>query len=298
MNEAAFRGLQQQLTAQQQELMVVRNRLAAQERHSKPRRRSKWWVRLSGAVTMVVFIAMVPITLLAATPFGDLNSGSVHNGSIDAIYNAGITRGCVPNVSYCPNGLVTREEMASFLARTAGLGGNAPVTNAATLNGFPVNTIVRTNARSSGTTAFGLTSTYQVLTAAAITIPAPGFVMVHGAANVYAAGTSGSAATVGVRVRDTTSNVFSLPLLTDVGTVTGGVLDTSVSPVELFLVQTVGARTFVIEATRDPSSIGSTGADSATLTLLYLPFGPGGAQAAESVTLPQQETPWRRNWSR
>jgi hypothetical protein len=77
-------------------------------------------------------LALVPYTLLAANPFTDLNAGGIHNANIDAIYNAGITTGCVPNQQYCPNDLVTREQMASFLARTAGLGGNPPVANAKT----------------------------------------------------------------------------------------------------------------------------------------------------------------------
>ena len=67
-----------------------------------------------------LLVALVPLATLAANPFTDLNPGSVHNANIDAIYNAGITTGCDPGVAYCPNGLVTREEMASFLARTAG----------------------------------------------------------------------------------------------------------------------------------------------------------------------------------
>jgi hypothetical protein len=56
----------------------------------------------------------------------------VHDANIQVIYDAGITKGCVPNVSYCPTANVTREEMASFLARTAGLGTNPPVVNAKT----------------------------------------------------------------------------------------------------------------------------------------------------------------------
>src|SRR5215212_6319057 len=49
-----------------------------------------------------------------------------HAGNIGLIYGAGITRGCVPDQEYCPTANVTREEMASFLARTAGLGSNPP----------------------------------------------------------------------------------------------------------------------------------------------------------------------------
>ena len=67
-------------------------------------------------------------TALFAANFTDLNAGSPHNANINAIADAGITKGCNPpdNDQYCPNDLVTREQMACFLARTAGLGGNPP----------------------------------------------------------------------------------------------------------------------------------------------------------------------------
>ncbi len=55
-------------------------------------------------------------------PFTDI-SDSVHAGNINAIAAEGITVGCNPpaNDRYCPEGQVTREQMASFLARALGL---------------------------------------------------------------------------------------------------------------------------------------------------------------------------------
>lgn len=49
---------------------------------------------------------------------------SVFEGDIDAIFEAGITQGCNPptNDRYCPDDEVTREQMASFLARALGWG--------------------------------------------------------------------------------------------------------------------------------------------------------------------------------
>jgi hypothetical protein len=51
-------------------------------------------------------------------PFSDID-GSVHASSINSIYAAGITKGCNPptNNAYCPGDSITREEMASMLAR-------------------------------------------------------------------------------------------------------------------------------------------------------------------------------------
>ncbi len=78
----------------------------------------------------------MPLGLFAAN-FQDLNVGSAHNANINAIADAGITKGCTDAQHYCPNDFVTREHMASFLARTAGLGGNPPVAHALTAQSMP-----------------------------------------------------------------------------------------------------------------------------------------------------------------
>ena len=48
--------------------------------------------------------------------FGDVPSGGVHTGAINAIAEKGITKGCGSG-RYCPTQSVTRAEMASFLVR-------------------------------------------------------------------------------------------------------------------------------------------------------------------------------------
>jgi hypothetical protein len=115
-------------TATQRRLALLETEVATLRRQRA--RRSDWRRRLPLAL-VALLVALVPLGI-AAAGFNDLNPGSPHNANIQAIADAGITKGCDPGVSYCPNGLVTREEMASFLARTAGLGGNAPVVNAKT----------------------------------------------------------------------------------------------------------------------------------------------------------------------
>ena len=130
MGHEELHTLRAEVTALTTEVAALR-----QPGQSRPSRRRRWWsgrARLGAAVALAVLFALVPLSLFAANPFNDLVPGSVHNADIDAIYNAGITTGCVPNVSYCPTANVTRQEMASFLARTAGIGGHAPVVNALT----------------------------------------------------------------------------------------------------------------------------------------------------------------------
>ncbi|MCY4457119.1 MAG: S-layer homology domain-containing protein, partial [Acidimicrobiaceae bacterium] len=50
--------------------------------------------------------------------FNDVDAASTHAANIDALYAAGITVGCNSDpLRYCPNDLVTRAEMATFLVR-------------------------------------------------------------------------------------------------------------------------------------------------------------------------------------
>jgi hypothetical protein len=112
----------------ERELAVARGARRGGERAGR-RRGARPLATLATALLM----ALVPLSLFAANPFTDLDPGqdAGHNPNIDAIYNAGITTGCAPT-EYCPKEFVTREQMASFLARTAGLGNNPPVANART----------------------------------------------------------------------------------------------------------------------------------------------------------------------
>lgn len=94
---------------------------ASRSRRGRPFRwltGSRRRLRFALLTTIACLLPLVPLTLFAANPFTDLNSGSVHNGDIDTAYNLGIVNG-VSGTSYKPNDPVTREQMASFLARTA-----------------------------------------------------------------------------------------------------------------------------------------------------------------------------------
>jgi hypothetical protein len=142
MSMITTQELLQQVKAQEADLTALRREIALLRAASTTNRRRSVRRRLGAALALALLVALVPLSLFAANPFTDLNAGSPHNANIDAIYNAGITTGCVPNESYCPNDFVTREQMASFLARTAGLGDNLPVATARRL-GFaypPYNT--------------------------------------------------------------------------------------------------------------------------------------------------------------
>ena len=67
-------------------------------------------------------IALVMAILFAVLPPGGSfvdDDGNTHEGSIEAIYEAGVTLGCNPPVNdrYCPDETVTRGQMAAFFVR-------------------------------------------------------------------------------------------------------------------------------------------------------------------------------------
>ena len=55
--------------------------------------------------------------------FGDVDPGSVHASSIEALFASGVTVGCATEepLRFCPDDAVTRAQMATFLARALGL---------------------------------------------------------------------------------------------------------------------------------------------------------------------------------
>jgi hypothetical protein len=82
--------------------------------------------RASFLVLATFFLLVVIGAALAALPPGGTfldDDGNIHEGSIEAIAAAGITKGCNPPVNdlYCPSDPVNRGQMAAFLTRALGL---------------------------------------------------------------------------------------------------------------------------------------------------------------------------------
>src|SRR4051794_5588336 len=203
---------------------------------ARDRRRHRAWRRLLPLALAALLVALVPLAVLAATAFTDLNPGSIHNANINAIATAGITTGCNPpaNDQFCPNDVVTREQMASFLARTAGIGGNPPVTRAASLaarrpgptsGGFAANDLIRiASTGGSGDVTLDGSGTFQTVRTLHITLPEIGQVLLSGSVQV-----TGGTGTVTMRLRqvsagNSTSPALTLPLGTGAGQVAQGPL--------------------------------------------------------------------------
>jgi hypothetical protein len=100
--------------------------MSDRDRHDVRMRPFRWLTgsrrraRLALLTTLACLLPLIPLTIFAANPFTDLNQNSSHNADIDTAYNLGIVNGTGPN-TYDPNSPVTREQMASFVARTAAL---------------------------------------------------------------------------------------------------------------------------------------------------------------------------------
>lgn len=246
--------------------------LTALRRALRPRHRQ----RIAPALVLALLGALVPLSLLAANPFGDL-TGSVHDADIDAIYNAGVTTGCDP-VSYCPTANVTRQEMASFLARLGGLGGHPPVANAATLQGYAPSGLVRV-AQALGTNTTGndfmditATPSYAELPGAVVTINAPssGYVLVNSSVSV----SSAQQITVNARVRDITPGAPDSAISPQAGRFDSSGSGTGTLNITyLFPVSGAGAKMFRIELAKTG---GSPLARNGVITALFVPFNQSG----------------------
>jgi len=262
---ALLSRLEARLAAQEAELSAFRAERAAVRR--RPRRRN----RLLPALAAAILVALVPLALLAAGPFTDLDPNSPHNGNIAAIQAAGITKGCDPPdfTQYCPKDNVTREEMASFLARTAGLGGNPPVANAATLQGYAASGLTRVGVGLQQADPISTTGTnLKTVAEVTLTTPGPGYVLLNGVIEVIL--TAGGPGLQHTQLVDVTENHVS----PDFSSHTQGPR-VEQSPTYLFPVTTAGPHTYRLQfrAGKDADTLY---AFNGVITALYVPFGPTG----------------------
>ena len=124
-------------------------RLAELERHQAPaptRRLARPRViRRVAAVALALALVIPAGVVLASHRFNDVPTSHQFHAAISAIADAGITTGCPQGTNnYCPNGLVTRGQMAAFLSRLGALqAGSAPKVNADKVDGLQANQLVR-----------------------------------------------------------------------------------------------------------------------------------------------------------
>jgi hypothetical protein len=230
---------------------------------------------LLATLTVALLVALVPFSILAAGPtFSDLDqAAAVHQPNIQLIGDAGITTGSEdPNDPtkrlYKPKDNVTREEMATFLARTAGLGTNPPVVNAAKVGGKAPGEIVRTVGARGNNVAFG--GAYTPIASVAIEVPAPGYVIAIGSATMNVPNNGGACPCEALVRLSGPNNAFSLNA--NLYSTTIAVSD-STSTNAIFAVQP-GTVTIQLQMQRINGTVALTG--NSDLSLLYVPFGAGG----------------------
>jgi hypothetical protein len=288
MAEPTMREVLDELATQRDQLATLHGTLRQQGAELALYRRRRRYGRaarhLLPILLAALLVALVPLATLAANPFTDL-TGGVHDPNIDAIYTAGITTGCDPGVAYCPRGNVTREEMASFLARTAGLGSNPPVANAATVGGLAPSGLVRVArgevpARSGTTELVALPARpplqapiYTAVRTVTITVPGDGFVLVQGSTTV---GTNQSC-NCGAEARLTAPDGLTSPAtFAWTGNVAGRVGFSTLGTAWVFPVTGAGERTFTLELASMVNAVQYAGYSNGGITALFVPFGATG----------------------
>jgi hypothetical protein len=107
-----------------------------------PRGKRRWRVPRVLLIGLVLALA-IPVGVLAAQRYSDVPTSNKFYNDIEAIAAVGITSGCTAT-RYCPDGLVTRGQMAAFLNRLGALGpGKTPKVNADRLDGLDSSAFTR-----------------------------------------------------------------------------------------------------------------------------------------------------------
>lgn len=101
----------------------------------RPRRPSRSVV-FAVAITMLLALP-AGIVLAGSQTFDDVPPSHQFFDDIEAVAAAGVTFGCGDGTNYCPNGLVTRGQMAAFMNRLGALSSDeTPKANATLLDGL------------------------------------------------------------------------------------------------------------------------------------------------------------------
>ena len=238
-------------------------------RAGRPHRRA-WRLGVVGLVVALV----IPAAALGGSEFSDVPSSHKFHDDIQAIANAGITSGCGGS-NYCPNGLVTRGQMAAFLNRLGALGdGTSPKVNADRVDGYHANQLVRAaEMATAATTAIPATGTF-VQYGGNLTINAPkaGWVVVNFGFTVQtsnctaACDVSGQVLHVESGFSQSRAQVWVTPAVPLASGSVHGLLPVS-----------AGAQTFRLQLARTSGGNGTINGWYATGSAMFVPFGSTGA---------------------
>ncbi len=224
---------------------------------------------------------------LASHRFNDVPTSHQFHTAISAIADAGVTTGCSQGTNnYCPDGLVTRGQMAAFMSRLGALSpGSAPKVNADRLDGLHANGLTRVASMSSTTLVNILNNTtnYQFGPDLVITAPAAGFVTVN-AGVTFRTPDCTDVCFAYAHVRHVQSNATSI----DTGAYATADHDQASGSIHRVFPVNAGVNTFRVEIHRTGTE-GIMRGHFVSATALYTPFGSTGgstlaqAEAAEHI---------------
>jgi len=168
--------------------------------------------------------------------------------------------------------------MASFLARTAGLGTNAPVVNAKTVGGKAANGIVRAASASTGT-AVALTTADDGVTVASVNIDAPsaGYLLTT-FSGTFTVGTATPLIHYGVDVDLPTSSAWANSFANSAA-ISAPTLGFHAGALSQQTAVAAGAHTVRIKAHNDGN--GTVSYAGGSVTVVFVPFNGAGAGALE-----------------
>ena len=231
-------------------------------------------------IATVTFALGIPFGIvLASHQFGDVPDSHMFHADIDAIADSGVTTGCstVPSL-YCPESFVTRGQMAAFLNRLGALGpGQSPKVNAAQLDGYAANELVRGAGASGTATPVAITQTaptYQNTISFTVEAPQDGFVLVSAAVSAQNTAITCALSNCGVfaRIRHVEADATSPSVVVSVH---GTLAPTqTASATQAFAVSAV-TQTFVLQVARADAAQAPSYL-SPQMTGLFVPFGSTG----------------------
>lgn len=99
--------------------------------------------RRAALILAVALLLVVPATAGATHIFSDVEDTNTHATGIEWVADVGVTTGCGDGSTYCPDGLVNRAQMATFMHRLSGnVDGIEPSVNAASVGGVDADSII------------------------------------------------------------------------------------------------------------------------------------------------------------
>lgn len=245
------------------------------------------WLRgrvMVGLLSGLALLAgLAPATLLATDAFQDVPTSAFYHDAVTRVRNAGITGGCsVSPPLYCPEGAVTRGQMAVFLDRALGLGGTpAPGGNVDKLDGLHANQLTRLAFGSNpGDNAVGAGGSADIVTVS-LDVPVQSYVRVNVTGYAYAEGTTGCPCVLQGRLRmdgGSQTIVTNTNLASEAADLITG-FDRRDASGSMVYLATPGTHTFTFSGFRQTGTNANIGFSFVQMQAELFPFGSTGAPA-------------------